>query len=90
MGCRRKFKVKEAKGLDVSPERLIYKDYHLSSSKMGADESFLNQAEEFIKAFSSEYLRGKAKENSKMTQSEFYTNRGENDANEYLDLMKDA
>lgn len=83
-------KVKQAKGLEISPERLIYKNYHLSSSKMGADESFLNQAEEFIKAFSSEYLRGKAKENSKMTQSEFYTNRGENDANEYLDLMKDA
>jgi hypothetical protein len=83
-------KVREDKGLDISPERLIYKDYHLSSSKMGEDKDFLNQVENFIKAFSTEYLRGKAKENSKMTQSEFYTNRGENDANEYLDLMKDA
>jgi hypothetical protein len=83
-------KVKEDKGLDISPERLIYKNYHLSSSNMSQDKSFLDQAENFIKAFSTEYLRGKAKENDKMTQSEFYTNRGENDANEYLDLMKDA
>lgn len=82
-------RIRQEMGVSLSPERTVYRDCMLAGSSE-QHKGVIMGHKAFVVSLCKSYKRCKAGEIDKMAQSEFFTNRGESDANRYLDLLKDA